>query len=41
MNIPILAKLSLLFVLYCISDLSIKKQFLKNSINRANKAKRI
>jgi len=41
MQIPILGKLILLFALYCISDLSIKKNILRKVMNRANRAKKI
>ena len=41
MNIPFFAKLFLIFIFYCISDLSIKKHILKNALHRAARAKRV
>ena len=41
MHIPLFAKLFLFLLLYCISDLSIKNQVLKDSIRKANKASKI
>ena len=39
MQITLFTKLFLIFVLYLISDLSIKKHILKKAVRRANKAK--
>ena len=41
MQIPILGKLILLFALYCISDLSIKRNILRKAVRRANRARSI
>ena len=41
MQIPILAKLILLLALYCISDLSIKRNILRKAVRRANRARSI
>jgi len=41
MQIPILGKLILLFALYCISDLSIKRGILRKAVRSANRARSI
>ena len=41
MAINYLGKLILLFALYCISDLSIKKDILRKAVRRANRARSI
>ena len=41
MQISFFAKIVLFLALYCISDLSIKKNILKKVITRANSAKKV
>jgi len=41
MQISFFAKAVLFLTLYCISDLSIKKNILRKVMNRANRAKKI
>ena len=41
MQISFFAKVVLFIFLYCISDMSIKKNILKNIMNKANRARRV
>ena len=41
MQISFFAKIVLFLALYCISDLSIKNNFLRKVMNRANSAKKV